>query len=188
MSRACEPLTSAAMKIIRGKTAVVTGAGSGLGRAIALRLAREGANLHLVDIDLPAVEAVADECRRQGVRAVAARCDVSQLDELTTAARETLRRLGAQDAAPAPRAAATTPVSIATADNDEHELELIASWCRTELERDPARRLLIVDAKLRQRRGLYERLLSQTLAPSEWISPTARAASSVFSNTNEVVW
>ena len=72
------------------------------------------------------------------------------------------------------RRAAPLPVSIATAQNDEHELELIASWCRAELERDPGRRLLIVDAKLRQRRGLYERLLSQTLAPSEWIAP-ARA-------------
>ena len=75
---------------------------------------------------------------------------------------------------------APLPVSIATAQNDEHELELIASWCRTELERDPGRRLLIVDAKLRQRRGLYERLLSQTLAPSEWVAPAARSASTVF--------
>ena len=39
-------------------------------------------------------------------------------------------------------------------------------WCRDRLERDPECRLLIVDARLRQRRGLYERLLSQTLAPS----------------------
>jgi probable DNA repair protein len=77
-------------------------------------------------------------------------------------------------------AAGLAPVTIATAQNDEHELELIAAWCRAELERDPARRLLIVDAKLRQRRGLYERLLSQTLAPAEWIAPAARSASTVF--------
>ena len=44
-------------------------------------------DLHLVDIDLPAVEAVADECRDRGVRAVAARCDVSQLADLEAAAR-----------------------------------------------------------------------------------------------------
>lgn len=101
---------------------------------------------------------------------------------LPTAARDTLRRLGALEATPISgnEVAGSAPVSIATAQNDEHELELIASWCRTELERDPGRRLLIVDAKLRQRRGLYERLLSQTLAPSDWIAPAARTASTVF--------
>jgi len=80
------------MKVIQGKTAIITGAGSGLGRAIALRLARERANLHLLDIDLPAAEAVADECRGLGVRATAARCDVSQLSELEMAARDILQQ------------------------------------------------------------------------------------------------
>ena len=99
---------------------------------------------------------------------------------LPTAARHTLRRLGALDSLSLAGMEPREPLSIATADNDEHELELIAAWCRTELERDPAQRLLIVDAKLRQRRGLYERLLSQTLAPSSWVAPVARQASGVF--------
>jgi NAD(P)-dependent dehydrogenase (short-subunit alcohol dehydrogenase family) len=85
------------MRIIREKTAVVTGAGSGLGRAIALRLAREGANLHLLDIDLPSAEAVAAEARECGVQAVAARCDVSLLADLEAAARAILARWGAAD-------------------------------------------------------------------------------------------
>jgi probable DNA repair protein len=106
---------------------------------------------------------------------------VAGVANLPATARETLRRLGAQETAPPARyAAGSAPVSIATAQNDEHELEMIASWCRTELERDPGRRLLIVDVKLRQRRGLYERLLSQTLAPSAWIATTARSASTAF--------
>ena len=94
------------------------------------------------------------------------------------ATRATLQRLGARAVDDAVTPAA---VSVATADDDEHELALIGDWCRTQLEQDPARRLLIVDAKLRQRRRQYERLLSQTLSPSEWVARDARAFSTFFS-------
>jgi probable DNA repair protein len=97
---------------------------------------------------------------------------------LPAAAQATLRRLGAGFTPAA--AAGHAPVAIAAAENDEHELELIAAWCRSALERDPRSRLLIVDARLRRRRRLYERLLSQTLTPSEWLDPGARAASTAF--------
>jgi NAD(P)-dependent dehydrogenase (short-subunit alcohol dehydrogenase family) len=49
------------MERLEGKRAVVTGAGSGIGRAIALRLASEGASVVLSDVDQGAVEAVASE-------------------------------------------------------------------------------------------------------------------------------
>ena len=94
------------------------------------------------------------------------------------AQRATLQRLGArtvQDESPAAR------VRVATADDDAHELALIAEWCRAHLEQDPARRLLIVDARLRQRRRQYERVLSQALSPSEWLTHEARAFSTFFS-------
>ena len=97
--------------------------------------------------------------------------------DLPAAQQDVLRRLGARTS---PADPAPSPVAIATAEDDEHELELVASWCRAELERDPQRRLLIVDAKLRQRRGLYDRLLSQTLSPSEWSGAAPREASTVF--------
>jgi probable DNA repair protein len=96
---------------------------------------------------------------------------------LPTAQTEVLRRLGA-NLAKVP--AANAPVAVAAAEDDDHELELIASWCRAELERDPHCRLLIVDSKLRQRRGLYDRLLSQTLSPSQWIAGVPRTSSTVF--------
>jgi ATP-dependent helicase/nuclease subunit B len=92
---------------------------------------------------------------------------------------ETLRRLGAELPAPPSREVAAA-FNVAVAENDEDELDLIAQWCRDRLEREPEGRLLIVDARLRQRRGLYERLLSQTLTPSQWFSNTARDASTVF--------
>jgi ATP-dependent helicase/nuclease subunit B len=86
-------------------------------------------------------------------------------------------QLGASVALPE---ASATQVAVATAQNDEDELELIAAWCRTHLEQDPTRRLLIVDAKLRQRRRLYDRILSQTLTPSQWLNESPRAASTAF--------
>jgi len=96
---------------------------------------------------------------------------------LAAAPSRTLGRLGAKiDAAPP----SNQLVEIATADNDEHELELIAAWCQAELELDPTRRLLVVDARMRQRRQKYERLLSQTLSPSEWFDHEPRAGASIF--------
>src|SRR5438128_11333663 len=55
------------MKVLRGKRALVTGAASGIGRSIALALAREGVDLYLVDIDDMKVDRVACDARRDGV-------------------------------------------------------------------------------------------------------------------------
>ncbi|HET9473952.1 MAG TPA: hypothetical protein VFO82_08665, partial [Steroidobacteraceae bacterium] len=90
---------------------------------------------------------------------------------------ETLRNLGARtmDAG-----AESASVALACARDDQHELELIAAWCRERLQRDPQQRLLIVDARLRQRRRQYERVLSQTLSPGEWVAHGAREFSTLF--------
>lgn len=65
------------VKTFAGRTAVVTGAGSGIGRALALRLAREGMHVAVVDIRQGPADAVAHEVRALGVKALAAACDVS---------------------------------------------------------------------------------------------------------------
>jgi NAD(P)-dependent dehydrogenase (short-subunit alcohol dehydrogenase family) len=57
--------------------AVVTGAGSGIGRATAIRLAALGAKVHVVDVSAPAAEAVRDEIVGAGGRAVAHTVDVA---------------------------------------------------------------------------------------------------------------
>jgi NAD(P)-dependent dehydrogenase (short-subunit alcohol dehydrogenase family) len=70
---------------------VITGAGSGFGRAVALELASRGARVLVSDIDLESVEATAKLCKERGAEAVAVRVDVrdpSQVEGLAKKAKE----------------------------------------------------------------------------------------------------
>ena len=80
------------MKTIRGKRALVTGAASGLGRGIALALAREGADLYLLDIDQVGLASVADEATALGVSVLTDRCDLAQPTEITHAVQTMLMK------------------------------------------------------------------------------------------------
>ena len=63
---------------LRGRTALVTGAASGIGRATALELARRGADLALCDLDADGLEETARAARAQGREVLAQRADVAQ--------------------------------------------------------------------------------------------------------------
>jgi NAD(P)-dependent dehydrogenase (short-subunit alcohol dehydrogenase family) len=71
---------------LAGKVAVVTGGGSGIGREIALELARSGADIVLGDIEPDAASTVADEVRAIGTRALAVRTDVADVSSVETLA------------------------------------------------------------------------------------------------------
>jgi 3-oxoacyl-[acyl-carrier protein] reductase len=62
---------------LAGRVALVTGAASGIGRAIALRFAREGAKVAIVDINPNGAREVAKEIKGLKGKAIAIRCDVA---------------------------------------------------------------------------------------------------------------
>ncbi|KAA9331681.1 SDR family oxidoreductase [Hymenobacter busanensis] len=63
---------------LSGKTAVITGGGSGIGRAISQLFARQGASVHIIELSAAAGQATADEIAAQGGRVQVHAADVSQ--------------------------------------------------------------------------------------------------------------
>jgi NAD(P)-dependent dehydrogenase (short-subunit alcohol dehydrogenase family) len=82
------------MKSIRAKRVLVTGAASGIGRAIALALAQEGAIVCLVDIDDLGLQKTAKQIQGLGQRALPIHCDISQSDEISSAVTTALDTFG----------------------------------------------------------------------------------------------
>jgi NAD(P)-dependent dehydrogenase (short-subunit alcohol dehydrogenase family) len=80
---------------LEGKTAVVTGAGSGIGRELALACAREGMDVMLADIDEPGMAGTAAAIAPLGVRVDSMRCDVSKPDSLEALADRAWEKFGA---------------------------------------------------------------------------------------------
>jgi NAD(P)-dependent dehydrogenase (short-subunit alcohol dehydrogenase family) len=80
-----------------GATVVVSGAGNGLGRALALRFARGGANVVVLDRDSGAVATVAGELAQTGAEALASTCDVTDASACQAAIAATIARFGRID-------------------------------------------------------------------------------------------
>ena len=79
---------------LQGRNALVTGGGSGIGRAIALRLAADGADVAVLDLRPDGARAVADEIARSGRRAAAIAVDVGDAASVTRAVAEARSALG----------------------------------------------------------------------------------------------
>jgi NAD(P)-dependent dehydrogenase (short-subunit alcohol dehydrogenase family) len=82
---------------LSGKTAIVTGARRGIGRAIALALAKEGANVVVSDISQKDCRKVVDEIERMGRRGLALKCDVSSSDDVEDMVKRTVAEFGRVD-------------------------------------------------------------------------------------------
>ncbi|MBN8597275.1 MAG: acetoin reductase [Planctomycetes bacterium] len=82
---------------INGKVALVTGSGQGIGRAIALRLANDGANIAIVDVKDDKMKAVADEVRKIGRKATTFKADVTKREDVFAAVDHAEKELGGFD-------------------------------------------------------------------------------------------
>lgn len=82
---------------LSGKTALVAGGGRGIGRSIALALAREGAWTAVVDLLVENAEAVRDEIQAQGVKAIACQVDLTKRLEVERMVETILRQFGQID-------------------------------------------------------------------------------------------
>jgi len=83
------------MKMLEGKVAAVTGAASGLGRAMALAFAGEGMHAALADIDEPGLQSTLNEVQSRGVRAFAMRVDVSRYQDVESFCSKAIAQFGA---------------------------------------------------------------------------------------------
>jgi NAD(P)-dependent dehydrogenase (short-subunit alcohol dehydrogenase family) len=83
------------MKDFAGKTAVITGAASGIGQAIAERCAQEGMKVVLADIEEGALQQTARELKEKGTSLLAIRTDVSKMGDVETLAKRTVEEFGA---------------------------------------------------------------------------------------------
>ena len=82
---------------LTGKAAIVTGAGNGIGQAIAKYLAREGADIAVVDLDLAGAEKTAEQIREMGRKSIAVKTNVADPKDVDAMVDSVLSRLGRVD-------------------------------------------------------------------------------------------
>ena len=77
---------------LKNKIAIVTGSRRGIGKSIALELAKEGAKVVVSDIDLKECQNVCDEIKKIGSDAIAIKCDVSKKSDVDAMIKKTIQK------------------------------------------------------------------------------------------------
>jgi NAD(P)-dependent dehydrogenase (short-subunit alcohol dehydrogenase family) len=83
--------------LLEGKIAVITGAGSGVGRAASLIFAKHGAKVVAADVNVAAVEETVAQVKAAGGEAIARTCDVSKADQVTALVAAAVEQFGRLD-------------------------------------------------------------------------------------------
>ena len=96
-TEAYQPCITPTPERLRGKAALITGGARGIGKAIALRFAQEGADICIVDKNLPEAEQTAKEAESLGVHAVALHVDVSDRTAVERMVKQAIDALGFVD-------------------------------------------------------------------------------------------
>ena len=79
------------------KTAIITGAGSGIGKAMALKFSENGANIVVADVDLKAAQATVFEIKNAGQNALAVKTDISDKAQVIEMKEQCLKQFGTID-------------------------------------------------------------------------------------------
>ncbi len=83
--------------LLKDRVAIVTGAAVGMGKGTALKFAEEGCEVAIVDINLEAAEATAEETAGLGTKGFALKCDVTDIDQVKTTVDQVIDRCGKVD-------------------------------------------------------------------------------------------
>lgn len=79
---------------MQGHTAIITGGGRGIGKAIAVALAKRGVNIALVDVNLDIAKETASELQKYGVKSIPVKADVSNSSEVASLFDSTIKEFG----------------------------------------------------------------------------------------------
>ena len=82
--------------MFKEKTALITGAGSGIGKATAITFAEKGASVVIVDIDANTLECTKKEVEKIGVNVISYICDISDEEKVNEVANDALKKMGKQ--------------------------------------------------------------------------------------------
>lgn len=104
---------------IEGKVAIVTGAGSGIGKATALLFAQEGARVTVSDINIEGGEATVAEIKKAGGEAIFARTDVTKAADCKALVAKTVKTFGRLDIALNNAGVNQTPTPLADISEDQ---------------------------------------------------------------------